>query len=318
VNRKDREILEAAQRAVRVALTPQVQTALQVFEQQQRDLVKKVTAGLIAPSYQRWLTDVNRFPVPALKLDYAALFPAFDEIPRSAFEAVRPAMTAIHDAQRAQFADIIEAARRAIESALPPNWPVDFLPSNLEELLLDEGLALAWIPPEDIVVLLFAAQGPQERRTIIGRRWKRIAHACVEELSQIDLPSLHKHVVFARRSAEALLTGSHEASQALSANLLDSILRAEFSAQDRKTITGQHTRLEIDEYPLRVAIVLGGIWGAHGEFWPNRGDKIPRGYSRHGSAHGVSRRQYSRINSVLALMHVTALLRVMEHDLVES
>lgn len=54
--------------------------------------------------------------------------------------------------------------------------------------------------------------------------------------------------------------------------------------------------------------MLGGIWGAHGEFWPDKGDKIPRSYSRHGSVHGVSRRQYSRINAVLALMHVVSLL----------
>ena len=75
--------------------------------------------------------------------------------------------------------------------------------------------------------------------------------------------------------------------------------------------------MDINQYPLRVAIVLGGIWGSYGEFWPSNGDVIPREFSRHGSAHGVSRRQYSRINSLLALMHVVSLLKLLEIDLTE-
>ncbi len=68
---------------------------------------------------------------------------------------------------------------------------------------------------------------------------------------------------------------------------------------------------------MRVSIALGGR-GAHGQFWPNQGEKIPRLYSRHGSAHGVSGRQYSRINAVLALMHVVSLLRLMDVDLSDT
>jgi hypothetical protein len=53
---------------------------------------------------------------------------------------------------------------------------------------------------------------------------------------------------------------------------------------------------------------------AFGQFWPKNGDQIPRDFSRHASAHGVSRRRCSRINVLLALMHVTALLKPLSVD----
>lgn len=258
-----------------------------------------------------------KLDIPALKLDYAALFPDIAAISEKAIEALKPSLDFIHELQRDQFADLIAAARKAAFSSLPPNWSDDAIsiPKELEQLLLDEGLPLAWVPPTAILARVFAAGTPQERRRIIGRSWKRIGEACVAELDRVEGQLLKGHVKFARKAAGSLLDGSPEGSQALSANLLDSILRAEFSDGDRKTITGQKTRLDIDDYPLRVAIVLGAIWGAHGQYWPEKGDKVPRAFSRHGSAHGVSSRQYSRINAVLALMHVTALLRLLDTDL---
>ncbi|MDQ3640111.1 MAG: hypothetical protein M3450_01260 [Actinomycetota bacterium] len=277
----------------------------------------KTIAEVVAPQYQRWLRDVSRIAVPALKLDYASLFPNFGALQADAWKSALPGLKLIQDAQRQQFAEVIAAARRALEAALPPNWRREdiSIPSDLEVLLLDEGLPLAWVPPAEVVARLFSAANASARRRIIGRRWKMIVRACMEELDEIEEPSLRDHVFFARRAAETLLSGSHEASQALSANLLDSVLRAEFTDAARKTITGRTARLNIEDYPLRVSIVLGGIWGAHGQFWSNQGDKIPRSYSRHGSAHGVSRRQYSRINAVLALMHVVSLLRLIDVDL---
>jgi hypothetical protein len=134
------------------------------------------------------------------------------------------------------------------------------------------------------------------------------------QLEQVKAPRLKHHVAFAYKAVDALLAGNPEAGQALAANLLDSILRKEFSSSDRRSITSQKDRLDIEDYPPRVALVLGGIWGAHGEFWPDHGDQIPLRFSRHASAHGVSKRQYSRINSTISLMHVTALLRVIQSD----
>lgn len=294
----------------------------QIYSKRYDTMMKSITRSVL-PTFKAPIVDVNvlkalqGIEVPSLKLDYSALFPDFAAIQASALKSLLPSVRLIQDLQRDQFASIIKSARAAVSAMLPPNWRGEdvSIPKDLETLLLDEGLPLAWVPPRTVIVKLFAARTAAERRKILGNRWRVITSACLEELQQVSHQDLMEYAEFAVEAAETLLDGRSKSSQALSANLLDTILRKSFDEKDRAAITGQKQRLDIDDYPLRVAIVLGGIWGSHGQFWPNNGDKIPRKYSRHGSAHGVSKRQYSRINAVLALMHVVALLRLLEVDL---
>lgn len=332
----ERRQREYAERIMKAAM-PSVEKVMQEITRQRSPLLE--TANVLAAQHQQMMTDLVRqissshmpaisaaamqaakIHVPALKLDYRSLFPNIAAIQASAMKSVMPAVEAIQALQRDQFAETISRVRAAVTASLPPNWRSDdvSVPRNLETLLLDEGLALAWVPPAAVVAKLFDPGTTAARRRIIGSRWKLITRACLEQLAGIEDAELAEHVEFAKVAAETLLTGNHQPAQALSANLLDTILRKAFDNDDRRSITGRQKRLDIDDYPLRVAIVLGGIWGSYGEFWTSQGDKVPREYSRHGSAHGVSRRQYSRINSLLALMHVVALLKLLETDLAVS
>jgi len=296
----------------------------QVYPRQYDALIKSISRSVL-PTLGTSTVGTNALralrgiDIPALKLDYDSLFPNFAAIQTDAIKTLLPNIRLIQDLQRDQFASVIKKARAVVSAMLPPNWRGEDLviPKDLEALLLDEGLPLAWVPPHDVIVKLFAAETPAERRNILGRRWKTITKACLEQLREVTHPELVEHAKFAVEAAESLLDGRAKSSQALSANLLDTILHAAFSDKDRITITGQQKRLDIDDYPLRVAIVLGGIWGCHGRFWPDKGDPVPRKYSRHGSSHGVSKRQYSRVNSVIALMHVVSLLKLLETDLAD-
>lgn len=259
---------------------------------------------------------VSKIFVPELKVDYLSLFPNWPKVLDSFGEQMRPLQQIIETIHREQFADLFKTFRKALESTKPPNWQGLPLPSQavMETMLLDEGLALAWVPNQQVLTRLVNASGAQERRNVIGLCWKSTLTSCVSLLQGIEDRELQRHAKFGLDAANAIRQDNPTASQALSANLLDSILRKELSSSDRVTVTNQRTRLNIGTFPLRVAIVLGGIWGAHGEYWPNRGDSIPRQFSRHASAHGVSRRQYSRVNAIISLMHVTGLLKVLESD----
>ncbi|TDU87558.1 hypothetical protein EV138_1082 [Kribbella voronezhensis] len=292
--------------------------------QPQLNEVNRVIAARIAPQVEGIVRAaaanipkvLPNFVLPPLKIDYETLFPNLAEFNETLLSGLKPALEATHLLQREQFGKIFEQLRRVAERILPPNWhganglSVDLL----ETLLLDEGLPLAWVPPKAVLEKVFAAPTPAQRRNVIGRNWKIIGESCVQVLDSIEDPSLGEHVQFARLSAVSLLGGSPAPSQALSANLLDSVLRAEFSSPARKTVTSQKTRLDMEDYPIRVAIVLGAVWAAHGEYWPDKGHKIPHTFSRHASAHGVSRRQYTKINATLSLMHVTSLLKMLDVD----
>jgi hypothetical protein len=187
-----------------------------------------------------------------------------------------------------------------------PNWHGARSINQLETLLLDEGLALGWVPPADILNALLTASSKQERRRILGARWKRVVAACRESIESASEADFAQYRGFALNVIKMLEDGHPEGAQALAANLLDTMLRETLDGPSRKEVTDQRNRLSIDDLPMRAAMVFGGIWGSHTEFWQSRGDSIPREFTRHGSAHAVSRMQYSRINAVIALMHVTA------------
>lgn len=71
-----------------------------------------------------------------------------------------------------------------------------------------------------------------------------VGTACLQELGTVEHPELAKYVPFAVDAVESLLEGHSMSDQALAANLLDSILRLEFSDTDRRSITSQRDRLD--------------------------------------------------------------------------
>ena len=63
-----------------------------------------------------------------------------------------------------------------------------------------------------------------------------------------------------------------------------------------------------DELDVRTFFVICQLWGIHRRFWVKDGDPTPTWFNRHGSVHGVSSRQYSRLNAVLGVAHLTSLM----------
>lgn len=212
--------------------------------------------------------------------------------------------------------EIFAALGPLIERLIFPNWQGARLttPAILETLLLKEGLPLAWVPPSSVFVRLVAAKSESDRRRIIGGSSVTIIRHCrliLVDLKAADTTELAKFALFA---ADAIEAGHWQAGQSLASNVLDTTLRSNFTVQELQRITNRNKtpKFELDEHVFRDAIVLGGIWGAYGPYWADKGDPIPSTFSRHASTHAVSKRQYSKRNALIALMHATALLKLVE------
>lgn len=286
--------------------------------------IDSITKALLPPDFGIDFTkslgdNVPQFhlELPPLQLDYTRLFLPALNIETLGFKnlidsASAGIFDAIYGAQRSQFEGIFEQFTSFFDNWLPPNWRGVRDLRNIETLLLDEALALAWVPPTDILTALLNAPSKQERRRILGRRWKRVVAACRKCLESASTDDVAEYRSFALNVVELLEMGQPKGAQALAANVLDTMLRQTLDGPARREVTDQRTRFVIDELPIRAAMVFGGIWGSHTEFWQSRGDSIPRGFTRHASAHGVSRLQYSRINAVIALMHCTAYIMLLD------
>ncbi|MGV9662766.1 hypothetical protein [Nocardia niigatensis] len=258
----------------------------------------------------------------ALKILQAYSPPTFDaeQFSKSIVDSTASLGPTIHmindllELQRDRFGEILKGIAAQRERLKPPNWRGVPTPSAtlLEAMLLDEGLALAWVPDGELLGKLFTASSGQERRRIMGRQWKNIVATCRKLTESISDSELMEYRDFALKSADALQAGYADAAQALSANLLETILKTTLDKDAHRFVTEQKARLPLEKLSARVGIVFGGIWGAHAEYRTWQGDRVPRRFTRHASAHAVSNRQYSRINSVIALMHVVAYLKLLE------
>jgi len=205
------------------------------------------------------------------------------------------------------------------EKMLPANWRgvQNLWMTEAKSIALDEGIPLMWVPRSEIVQRLVDANDARARRNIVSRRWVDISVDCEETLGSLSCRQIAADVSLALQAAVALRDGHMAAAQALSTNVLDSVLHKHFAKKDRIDITSHSNgkQLDVDVLPVRVGLTLAPVWRGYETYWPDKGDKIPYRYTRHATAHGASRRQYSRINAAISLMLVSSVLRLLDEYL---
>ncbi|MFE3037030.1 hypothetical protein ACFXKY_35925 [Streptomyces canus] len=232
---------------------------------------------------------------------------------------LRESMEPVHAFMRQYWHDMFATLESLKDYIYPPNLR-EAQPSirEFEQLLLEEGIPLMWVPGPKVVRALLDAPDAVERRRVIGRRWKGIVTHCSTVIDSVDHPDLQESRGFALDCVAALRDGHNNPAQALAANLLDSLMRSHFRSADRVKLTSNKkggAKFDLNDHEVRVALTFAPVWYAHAEYWPKNGDPIPRVFGRHPSAHGVSRSQYSRINAVYGLMLVTSVLKFFDVEL---
>ncbi|TDD37859.1 hypothetical protein E1287_07325 [Actinomadura sp. KC06] len=247
-------------------------------------------------------------------------------IPRSMFNTPSPAFREIAEGidrvMRSQLVPALSRLSVTIQNLFPPNWgearPRDW--DEFEHMLAHEGIPVLRVPGPEIIAAIFAAKTPSDRRRVLSSRWKGIVTDCETVLNGVTHQRLADEREFALDCVKALRSGHTNAAQALAANLLDSVMRKFFSKEVRVKLTKNKFKdsgvtFDFDDFHFRAALTFAPVWCAHAEYWPDKGDPIPADYGRHPSAHAVSRKQYKRVNAVIALMLVTSVIKFFDDEL---
>jgi hypothetical protein len=120
----------------------------------------------------------------------------------------------------------------------------------------------------------------------------------------------------ALRSSEL---GQWDPAQCTAASVLDSLLGEKLGSKERNQFTGTRPgrgprkRPDMNEYPIPDSFVIAGVWGAHSQYFARSKEPVPRFYSRHATVHGAGRQQFSRINALIAVGHVVAVMRLLQY-----
>ena len=210
---------------------------------------------------------------------------------------------------RRLWADLRPTARDLLRFILPPNLREldDVEPADVLQLAEDAGIPLYLTPRASIARSLLKAKSPQDQRSILNRKFDAVLDDCEGVLDNNRSEPFAK---FALEAMQAARDGHYAAAQALATNTLDSVLGLRLAAEDsdlakhRKKSSPDRLR----EAPFEIACVFMPIWKCHETYRPAEGDPIPYTYSRHGSVHGVSTRQFSKRNTLHSLMLLTSLI----------
>ena len=195
-------------------------------------------------------------------------------------------------------------------ASLPSNWDGIKMKDYglLEQLLLDEGLALAWVVEPDLLTQLLTAESASKRREMLAEHWEEIIDRCYRLLEAITLPALAEWRGFALNIAAALNSGHAETAQALAVSLIETMVIKDFGWKKKSKKMAKEKQPEMTPETIHRCVVYSGLRGVFSHFPPDDEAKIPSKLNRHASAHAVSTTQYTLTNSLIAFMHVVAYL----------
>ena len=187
---------------------------------------------------------------------------------------------------------------------------------NLDEIicfLQHEGIPLYLVPRKRIVTRLFRAENTAMRRQVLSSCHNQIVEDCASVIEAISKNWAGDELAFVDDAIGAMRAGFTQSAQAMLTSVLDTLIRRFVPDPNvRRSLTNRQNGANapdlFNDLNLRQELVWLPIWNAHQAFWIDKGDRIPRVYSRHASVHGVSKRQFSKRNCVQVLMLVTSLV----------
>lgn len=182
---------------------------------------------------------------------------------------------------------------------------------EVEAVVMVDGIALYGVPRTAIAEGLIRADSASKRREILGRRWRAVSDDCRAALEGCQSEAVAPYAPIALKAIDAFNAGHTEAAQALVGSLMDSMVNSYFGT-DRYLYTpdkrGRRTNAAYEEFSAHEYIALAPIWQAWQKFFPDEGLPVPHTFSRNATAHTVSRKQYTRRNTVQGLMIVSSLI----------
>lgn len=202
-----------------------------------------------------------------------------------------------------------------MQELLPPNWPDDLRHDRAQRVQTRDGIPLVWVPRANIVRDLVEAASSKTRNTIILQHADELLEDVEESLDVLGgFDQVSDQVGFVRQAIDAYRAGSLVVAQMALACILDSLV-FEHLAVRHAHVPGHVERLNDEAVMVDfiLATSMAPLIRAYESYFPLRGDKVPKHFNRHASVHSGNPRQFSRRNTLVALMLVVSFLRTIKH-----
>lgn len=203
--------------------------------------------------------------------------------------------------------------QEAYDEGVPGGWQLLETGQMLDviDLMARTGWCLTTSPPAQTLVRLLSVSNEEAGQLLLAAE-ARILHDLDRELRAIRSDALPMYAAAARQAWEAHASGLFIASQATSTATLSALsdARGPLAIKNLGAARNRLERLDIEDAGLREIrfyAVARAVAAALRNFPPSATE--PATFNRHASAHGMSARQYTQLNSLTALMLTCGWLR---------
>jgi hypothetical protein len=204
----------------------------------------------------------------------------------------------------------VEAWKRA----QPPNWRnLDGETAAILTLMRETGWCLVWSPRAEVIRRLLDTPDLQARERILLESNFLVLEDLRASLADSSRPELADHRTAASRAIDAFADGHFEAAQALVASdisaLTNGLLCMDF-AKAKGEMAGEPMDSSLTEF--RTTAVLDMVSRSFQKYYAHLGDPVPKAFSRHATAHSISPRQLTEVNSLASLLLLVAFIRELD------
>jgi hypothetical protein len=181
-------------------------------------------------------------------------------------------------------------------------------------LIMDEtGWCLVWCPRGDIIEQLLTARDVEARTRIVLDSKDVILddlRDCLRGANRSELAG-HRHA--ANRAIDTFGAGYFEGAQALAASgisaLIGEMLGMKFVAA-KEAFEGDPMEQSINNF--RQQAVFNMVSRSLQGYWADRGDSVPKAFSRHATSHSTSDDQYTEVNASSSLLLLVAFIKELD------
>ena len=211
--------------------------------------------------------------------------------------------------------ELLEQMREWLQVDRPQNWD-DSIDDEAAESLAAAGWPIVWVPRASIVAELVEAEEDAARRAP-GRARGTDFDDCDRALNSIEAEELHLLGRLAREAVAAARQDLLGAAQATAAVVSDTSCH-DFWGMTRNGDILSNANPDVDDVPMRgllKILCLAIIAATFATFRPENGDPVPDEYNRHATIHRASEPQYSKANTVQAIMTAVVAVCQIDHEL---
>ena len=194
---------------------------------------------------------------------------------------------------------------------VPYNWPDDFEEYllTIQEILNNEGLPIAWVPRQSILLRLFKAKSAEKRLNILRKYRDEVLEDCAKVVEEMDDVFLADQIPLSRDVIAACRDGHWTAGAALAVDITHGIVEKLEWHTNPKSLKAHYTfSMNLTLKNMITGVTQASLVSFYEEWHPKSPKPAPKFLTRNMVSHNVTQSHLNEHNCLVAVMLMASVM----------